>query len=70
MRYESGSGKCAGTATISVEIDIALFSTSISITCTKKFAGSGSDPTLAEMFDIASDGTSEDWNLYCGAFAA
>jgi hypothetical protein len=70
MRYETASHKCVGTATISVEIDVALFSTSISITCTKKFAGSGSDPTLAEALDVAADGTSKDWNLYCAAFAA
>lgn len=70
MCYESGSGKCVGTATISVEIEVALFSTTISITCTKKFAGSGADPTLAEMFDVAPDATSQDWNDYCAAFAA
>jgi hypothetical protein len=70
MRYESGSGKCVGTATLSVEIDIALFSATIEISCTKKFAGSGKDPTLAEMLDVQPDVTSEYWNAYCGAFAA
>lgn len=70
MRYESGSGKCVGTATISIEIEVALFSTTISISCTKKFAGAGADPILAEMFDVAADATSQDWNDYCAAFAA
>jgi hypothetical protein len=69
IRYESGSGKCVGTATISIEIDVTLFSTTIEITCTKKFAGSGPDPTLAELLDVAPDATSADWNAYCGAFA-
>jgi hypothetical protein len=69
MRYESGSNKCVGTATISIEIEVALFSTTIAISCTKKFAGSGQDPTLAQMFDVTPAATSEDWNLYCGAFA-
>jgi hypothetical protein len=69
IRYESGSGKCTGTATISIEIDVTLFSTTIEITCTKKFAGSGKDPTLAELLDVAPDATSADWNAYCGAFA-
>jgi hypothetical protein len=70
MSYETGSNKCVGTATISVEIDVTLWSTTIKITCTKKFAGSGGDPTLAETLDIAPDFTSTDWNEYCEAFAA
>ena len=52
MKYETGSGKCVGTATIKIDIDVTLFSTTISITCSKKFAGSGPDPTLAEMFEV------------------
>ena len=69
MRYESGSGKCVGTATLSIEIDVTLFSTTIEIRCTKKFAGSGKDPTLAELLDVQPDATSEHWNSYCEAFA-
>ena len=69
MRYESASGKCTGTATISLEIEVAMFSTTISISCTKKFAGANGDPTLAELLDVAPDATSADWNAYCGAFA-
>ena len=69
MRYESASGKCVGTATLSIEIDVALFSTTIEISCTKKFAGSGADPTFAELMDVAPDATSPDWNAYCAAFA-
>ncbi len=42
MLYESGSNKCVGTATISIEVEVALFSATVSITATKKFAGSGS----------------------------
>jgi hypothetical protein len=69
MRYESASGKCTGTATISLEIEVAMFSKTISISCTKKFAGANGDPTLAELLDVAPDATSADWNAYCGAFA-
>jgi hypothetical protein len=70
MKYETASGKCVGTATIKIDIDVTLFSTTISITCSKKFAGSGPDPTLAEMFDVSTaTATSADWDLYCGAFA-
>jgi hypothetical protein len=69
MRHERGSGKCVGTATITIEVDVSLFSVSVSITCTKKFAGSGADPTLADVFDVAEDATSADWTAYCEAFA-
>jgi hypothetical protein len=48
---------------------VALFSVSVSVTCTKKFAGGNGDPTLAEMLDVAPDATSADWNAYCEAFA-
>ena len=68
MRYESATEKCVGTATLSIEIDVALFSTTIEISCTKKFAGSGKDPTLAEAFDVQPNATSAPWNEYCGAF--
>jgi hypothetical protein len=69
MRYESASGKCVGTASISIEIDVALVSATITISCTKKFAGANGDPTLAELLDVAPDATSADWNAYCEAFA-
>jgi hypothetical protein len=69
MRYESASGKCVGTATISIEIEVALFSATVEISCTKKFAGAGPDPTLLELLDVQPDATSADWNAYCAAFA-
>jgi hypothetical protein len=75
MRYEDGggaSGKCVGTATISVEVEVALWSTTIKLTCTKKFAGSGegADPTLADTLHLTAGMTSPDWTEYCEAFAA
>jgi hypothetical protein len=69
MTYETGSGKCVGTATISIDIEVALFSTTIEISCSKQFAGAGKDPTLAEMFDVTPAATSVDWDKYCEAFA-
>lgn len=69
MRYESASGKCVGTATISLEVEIAMFSVTVSVSVSKKFAGGNADPTLAELLDVASDATSPDWNTYCAAFA-
>ncbi|HSE67870.1 MAG TPA: hypothetical protein VLB12_12865 [Gemmatimonadales bacterium] len=69
MRYESASGKCVGTATLSIEVDVTLFSVSVEISCTKKFAGAGPDPTLRELMDVQPNATSADWNTYCAAFA-
>ena len=69
LRYETASGKCVGTATISIEIDLALFSKTVSVTCTKKFAGANADPTLRELYDVTSQNTSADWDMYCAAFA-
>jgi hypothetical protein len=71
LTYEFSTEKAVGSATISLEIDVALFSTTIEISTTKKFAGSGDDPTFAEMFDVQLDpgSTSSDWEHYCAAFA-
>ena len=76
MSYESGSGKCVGRASLKIEIDLWLFSVSITITCEKKFAGSGSDPTFAQLMSPyrvdPADPTSPEvqpWEEYCTAFA-
>jgi hypothetical protein len=73
MRYESASGKCVGTATIRMEVDVTLFSVTIEATVTKKFAGGGknADPTFAETMDVLfiPDATSQPWETYCLAFA-
>jgi hypothetical protein len=69
LTYESADNKCVGTASISLEIEVAMFSTTITIKATKKFAGAGNDPTFRQLMDVQADGTSEDWDLYCGAFA-
>ena len=61
IRYEFATDKCVGSATITVEVDCTLFSTSVEISATKKFAGSGPDPTMAEALDVvfAPDATSD-----------
>jgi hypothetical protein len=75
MIYQTASRKCVGSARLSIEIDVTLFSTTIELECTKEFAGAGADPTFAELVgidleDIAADpATSEDWVAYCTAFA-
>ena len=62
--YFGGGGQCkiAGEATISIEIDLTLFSKTVHATLRREFE----DPTItfAELIGPA------DWNDYCDAFAA
>ena len=44
LTYETSSGKAVGHATLTIEISIAFFSTSVSISCEKKFAGGTRTP--------------------------
>jgi hypothetical protein len=69
LAYEFASGKCAGTATITIEVSIAFFSTSVSISAERKFAGSNGDPTFAELMGPGPEFTVDPWTKYCEAFA-
>jgi hypothetical protein len=67
-------GKALGRATLTVEIDIFLFSMSVEVTCERKFAGSASDPTFHDLMqrypnpEVA--GTFiRPWHDYCNAYA-
>jgi hypothetical protein len=82
LRYEFESGKCVGTATLTIEIDVFIFSGSVTITCQRKFAGSNGDPTFRDLMgadpsltlpqELASitTATAYPWRDYCEAFAA
>lgn len=67
LAYEDTTGKCVGRATLSIEIEIAFFSTTVEITCERKFAGSNGDPTFAEL--MAPEDDFDPWSQYCEAFA-
>ncbi len=54
-------GTLWGQAKLTVKIEILFFSTSVSISMEREFAGS--DPTFHEMVDA------DQWALYCDAFA-
>ena len=56
--------KASGRATLTVAVKVVFFSTSVAISVEKRFGGSGSDPTFAQL--ITSAGV---WNSYAGAFA-
>lgn len=55
--------KVEGTATLSVRVEVLLFSESVEVTMHKEF-GAGPDPTFGQQI------TASDWAAYCAAFAA
>jgi hypothetical protein len=64
--YQSeGAKKYAyGRATLTVKVEVLMFSTSVEISVEKRFGGSGGDPHFLETFE-----TPAIWTEYAGAFA-
>jgi len=69
LRYEFDTGKMVGRASLVIEIDVLLFSGSVTVTCERRLAGSNGDPTLEQVMGVLPDGTSPAWSQYCAAFA-
>jgi hypothetical protein len=65
LAYEktTAGSRVFGQATLTVEIDVMFFSTSVGVTVEQDFAGA-SDPAFTAFIP-----TDEAWRLYCGAFA-
>jgi hypothetical protein len=69
-------------AKLTIEVEVLCFSTSVTITCEKKFAGSNGDPTFRHLMGIDAslplsgelalidDTTEYAWRDYVEAFAA
>ncbi len=51
LAYEFSSGKAVGRATLTIEVEVFLFSASVEISCERKFAGSKGDPTLRQVME-------------------
>jgi hypothetical protein len=78
LTYEFETGKMVGRASVTVEVEVLFFSTSVEISCERRLAGSSGDPTFAEVLGIAPDGTVPDpgapdggvpaWSQYVAAF--
>jgi hypothetical protein len=68
LTYEFGSGKVVGRATITVEVEVLLFSASVSISAERKFAGSKGDPTFVDALGPYVEPDCP-WITYCQAFA-
>jgi hypothetical protein len=62
-KTEGQEGIVSGEATLTVRVEVLMFSESVSITVRKEI-GSGVDPSFGEQISAG------DWNDYCAAFAA
>jgi len=81
LTYEPASGKCAGIAKLTIEVEVFLFSTSVTVTCERKFAGANGDPSFRDLVGLQpelpleaelaliDDDTSYAWREYAEAFA-
>ncbi|MSR56220.1 MAG: hypothetical protein EXS05_00915 [Planctomycetaceae bacterium] len=62
--YDSVKDKAYGRATLTVQVEVLLFSTSVELTVERAFGGTSGDPTFAELMD-----TPAHWGEYALAFA-
>jgi hypothetical protein len=70
-----------GRAQLTIEVEVFLFSTSVTISCERKFAGANGDPTFRELMGLQPalpltdelalihDDTEYAWRQYAEAFA-
>jgi hypothetical protein len=62
--YDGARDKAYGRATLTVQIEIVFFSTSVEVTVEKAFGGSSGDPTFGQLFPAPTI-----WNEYAEAFS-
>jgi hypothetical protein len=72
LTYESATGKLVGTASMEIEVHVLFFSVGVTVTCSKKLAGSSGDPTFADTMrpSLAPEPAYSPWDEYVTAFAA
>ena len=61
---EGGRGVAYGEATLTVEIEILMFSMEVSVSCRREFGGGEADPHFIDLMP-----TPQIWSDYCDAFA-
>jgi hypothetical protein len=61
---EPGKSTAYGEATLTVEIEILMFSVEVSVKCRREFAGGKADPRFIDLVP-----TAQVWSDYCEAFA-
>jgi hypothetical protein len=62
--YDSGKNKVTGRATLTVNIEVAFFSTSVELSVERSFGRDGGDPTFGQLIH-----TPQVWAEYADAFA-
>ncbi len=61
---EGGKAVAYGEATLTVEIEILMFSAEVSVSCRREFGGGEADPRFLDLMP-----TPQTWSDYCDAFA-
>jgi hypothetical protein len=64
FKKQNGRALIWGEASVTVEIEVLVFSGEVTVRCRKEFIGSDADPKFAQL--IPADTT---WSSYCSAFA-
>lgn len=68
LDYYPKTGKVIGRASITVEVEVLIFSGSVTIEAERQFAGSNGDPAFRDAY-VLDDGTHALWDDYLDAFA-
>lgn len=69
LTYDFPTGKMIGEASLTIKVEVFLFSASVTVRAERQFAGSKGDPTFAQIM-VEDDGTAPAWTEYCLAFGA
>lgn len=67
LDYYPKTGKVIGRASITVEVEVLVFSGSVTIEAERQFAGSNGDPSFRDAY-LNDDGTHPEWDRYLDAF--
>jgi len=68
LHYEFDTGKMVGRAKLTIKVEVFCFSTSVTISAERRFAGSVGDPSFRDVM-VLPNGSSPAWTTYCVAFA-
>jgi hypothetical protein len=66
------ASKVSGQATLTVEVEVFVFSASVSMTAEKHFGNAPGDPTFAQLMPASAADANDSpyWDEYCAAFGA
>jgi hypothetical protein len=69
LTYITQGKKVHGLATLTIEVDVLMFSDSVELTVERYFSNDPGDPTFADLMPGDDAGSSPAWDEYCRAFA-